>query len=137
MHGEKGVDFLLGVAAELAKSDIRISFWGGKAQKIPYFEEKTRELGIADMVEFVPFQPPEVLHAAIAEQASLGVVMLRDTYYNRYLTCPVKALDYLSHGLPAIGSDLPTGNSKTEGLRSAALQGSDRLDRLPDALVIC
>jgi glycosyltransferase involved in cell wall biosynthesis len=108
MHGEKGVDFLLEVASELAKSSIRISFWGGKAKKIPSYQKKARELGVDDMVEFVSFQPPEVLHAAIREQASLGVVMLRDTYYNRYLTCPVKALDYLSHGIPAIGSDLPS-----------------------------
>jgi glycosyltransferase involved in cell wall biosynthesis len=32
--------------------------------------------------------------------------MLADTYYNRYLTCPVKALDYLTHGIPALGTDL-------------------------------
>jgi glycosyltransferase involved in cell wall biosynthesis len=48
------------------------------------------------------------MHRALADKASLGVVMLQDTYYNRYLTCPVKALDYLSHGIPTIGSDLPS-----------------------------
>jgi glycosyltransferase involved in cell wall biosynthesis len=42
----------------------------------------------------------------MAARASLGVVMLADTYYNRYLTCPVKALDYLSHGVPALGTDI-------------------------------
>jgi glycosyltransferase involved in cell wall biosynthesis len=108
MHGEKGVDFLMQVAAKLAEIDVKISFWGGKANAISVFEKKAQALGIADMVEFVPFQPPEVLQSAIAEQASLGIVMLRDTYYNRYLTCPVKALDYLSHGIPAIGSDIPS-----------------------------
>jgi glycosyltransferase involved in cell wall biosynthesis len=34
--------------------------------------------------------------------------MLADTYYNRYLTCPVKALDYLTHGIPALGTDIPS-----------------------------
>ncbi len=108
LHGSKGVEFLMQVAVRLAKHNVRIAFWGGKKKNIPLFEQKARDLGVADMVEFVPFQPPNVLQKAIAEQASLGIVMLQDTYYNRYLTCPVKALDYLSHGIPAIGSDLPS-----------------------------
>ncbi len=33
---------------------------------------------------------------------------MQDGFYNRYLTCPVKVLDYLSHALPIIGSDLPS-----------------------------
>lgn len=115
MHGEKGVDFLMQVAARLAKIQVKISFWGGKAKNIPAFEKKARDLGIGDMVEFVPFQPPDVLQAAIGEQASLGIVMLQDTYYNRYLTCPVKALDYLSHGVPAIGSDIPSVHEVLRG----------------------
>jgi glycosyltransferase involved in cell wall biosynthesis len=83
-------------------------FWGGKDKDVPFFEDKARRRGVDKAVEFVPFQPPQALHRALAEKASLGVVMLQDTYYNRYLTCPVKALDYLSHGIPAIGSDLPS-----------------------------
>ncbi|WP_373032990.1 glycosyltransferase family 4 protein, partial [Sulfurovum sp.] len=108
MHGEKGVDFLMQVATRLADLDVKISFWGGKSKKNHIFEKRAQDLGITNMVEFVSFQPPDVLQKAIAEQASIGVVMLQDTYYNRYLTCPVKALDYLSHGIPAIGSDIPS-----------------------------
>ncbi|GBC61633.1 hypothetical protein DENIS_2595 [Desulfonema ishimotonii] len=108
MHGEKGIDFLLRTAARLSASGIRTLFWGGKAEKIPFFREKARRFGADGFTEFVPFQPPVRMHRALAEQASLGVVMLQDTFYNRYLTCPVKALDYLSHGIPAIGSDIPS-----------------------------
>jgi glycosyltransferase involved in cell wall biosynthesis len=59
-------------------------------------------------VEFEPFRPPHALHEALATQASVGLVTLEDTFYNRNLTCPVKALDYLAHGLPVIGTDLPS-----------------------------
>ena len=65
-------------------------------------------MGIADHVAFIPFQAPVEMHRAMARKASLGVVMLKNTYYNRYLTCPVKALDYLSCGIPAVGSDIPS-----------------------------
>jgi glycosyltransferase involved in cell wall biosynthesis len=108
MHTDKGVDLLLGAAGRLAKADVRFLFWGGKASRIPKLEEKAKACGAAGSVRFVPFQPPEAMHQAMAEKASLGGVMLEDTFYNRYLTCPVKALDYLSHGIPAVGSDLPS-----------------------------
>lgn len=108
MHGDKGVDFLLRAAQFLSQQEVHLLFWGGKAKKIPSFEKRAKGLGVSSHVSFVPFQPPEEMHRAIARKASLGVVMLRDTFYNRYLTCPVKALDYLSHGIPAIGSDLPS-----------------------------
>ncbi|MGH8639685.1 MAG: hypothetical protein ACREUZ_21350, partial [Burkholderiales bacterium] len=55
-----------------------------------------------------PFLPPRELHARLAGTVSIGLVPLHDTYYNRYLTCPVKALDFMSHGLPVIGTDLPS-----------------------------
>jgi len=108
MHGEKGIDFLLHAAKRLSRRDVRLLFWGGKAKKIPALEKRARDLSISSHVSFVPFQPPAKMHRAMAREASLGVVMLKDTYYNRYLTCPIKALDYLSHGIPAIGSDLPS-----------------------------
>ncbi len=108
MHGEKGVDFLLRTAAHLAPQGIRMLFLGGKEKEIFEFRKKVRKQGIENAVEFIPFLPPEQMHRIIAEKAGAGVVMLKDNYYNRYLTCPVKALDYLSHGLPVIGSDLPS-----------------------------
>jgi glycosyltransferase involved in cell wall biosynthesis len=53
---------------------------------------------------------PRKLHRYLADEVSVGVVPLRDTFYNRYLTCPVKALDFLSHHLPIIATDLPSTN---------------------------
>ena len=108
MKREKGIDFLLQASAKLAASGIKILCWGGKNKVILQYEEEARELGVEESVEFTPFQPPQEMNRALAEQASLGVVMLADNYYNRYLTCPAKALDYLSHGIPVVGSDLPS-----------------------------
>ena len=133
MHGDKGVDFLLGAMQKLAKSGVRLIFWGGKPEKIPALAMRAADLGIASHVSFTPFRPPREMHRALGTEASLGVVMLRDTFYNRYLTCPVKALDYLSHGIPAIGSDLP---SVREVLQDAGIYvPSDRADVFADAVL--
>jgi glycosyltransferase involved in cell wall biosynthesis len=108
MHGPKGVSFLQQAAFELAAHGVRTEFWGGYENEPRQILQAAAEKGLSEWIHAVPFQPPSVMHAALAERASLGVVMLADTYYNRYLTCPVKALDYLSHGIPALGTDIPS-----------------------------
>jgi len=133
MHGEKGVDFLLSSARVLSKKKIRTLFLGGKDRQIPGFQNRAAELGVADHVQFVPFQPPEAMHRVMAREASLGVVMLKDTYYNRYLTCPVKALDYLSHGIPAIGSDIPSVHEVLED--AGTYIAADDMDGFIDAVL--
>lgn len=108
MHGMKGVAFLRKAALALAQAGIRTEFWGGGEKDARPIVEAARQAGLQDWISAVPFQPPAKMHEALAERASLGVVMLADTFYNRHLTCPVKALDYLSHGIPALGTDIPS-----------------------------
>ncbi|TDU66605.1 glycosyltransferase involved in cell wall biosynthesis [Prosthecobacter fusiformis] len=108
MHGTKGVAFLSKSAIALAQSGIRTEFWGGGEKDARRITDTARQAGLQEWISAVSFQPPTKMHEALAERASLGVVMLADTFYNRHLTCPVKALDYLSHGVPALGTDIPS-----------------------------
>jgi glycosyltransferase involved in cell wall biosynthesis len=108
MHGSKGVSFLRKASLALAQAQVRTEFWGGGEKDAQPILKAAREAGLQEWIKAVPFQPPKMMHEALAERGSLGVVMLADTYYNRHLTCPVKALDYLSHGIPALGTDIPS-----------------------------
>lgn len=108
MHGPKGVNFLTEAAMILAGHGIRVEFWGGYEKDASRVNRVAEQNGLQNWIQAVPFQPPAKLHEAMAERASLGMVMLADTYYNRHLTCPVKALDYLSHGIPALGTPIPS-----------------------------
>jgi glycosyltransferase involved in cell wall biosynthesis len=106
MHGPKGISFLQTAAFKLAMHGVRTEFWGGYEKDALKMQAAAAQKGLSEWIHALPFQPPAVMHEALAERASLGVVMLADTYYNRYLTCPVKALDYLTHGIPALGTDI-------------------------------
>ncbi len=108
MHGPKGVSFLEKAAITLAGRGVRTEFWGGYERDAERIRQKAMAKGLSEWIGAVPFQSPAALQAALAQRASLGVVMLADTYYNRHLTCPVKILDYLSHGIPSLGTDLPS-----------------------------
>ena len=108
LTSEKGTKVLFQALPQLAQNNVRISFFGGWPDQIATARARLQKRGLDKWVDFVEFRPPAEFHRALQTTGSIGVAMLQDSFYNRYLTCPVKALDYLSHGLPVIGSDLPS-----------------------------
>ena len=106
---KKGLNLILEMAPQLVVNRVRLALWGGAAPEIAALRARLRAAGVDDeWVKIVGFQPPRTLHAALEAEASLGLVLLTETFYNRNLTCPAKALDYLAHGLPVVASDLPS-----------------------------
>jgi len=51
----------------------------------------------------------------------LGLLPLKDTYFNRYLTVPLKMFDYLAFGLPIVSSNYPTVHEYIENDKSGLL----------------
>ena len=107
LHTAKGVKTLI-EAVSPATGDLRASFWGGTDEQVAKYGARIKAKGLGDRLEFSAFRPPDELQRALATEASVGVVALHDSFYNANLTCPAKALDYLSHGLPVVASDLPS-----------------------------
>ena len=112
----KGIPGMLSVAGDLASHGIRLALFGGSQVEA---DKLCGDAGLsASAVSCTPFLPPAQMFRALAETASIGIVALEDTFYNRHLTCPVKALDFLALGMPVVASDLP---STREVLGDAAL----------------
>jgi glycosyltransferase involved in cell wall biosynthesis len=105
LHGQKGLSLLLGAAPMLAERDIELCIFGGHERQVSALRE---QFGAPKNVRLSPFLPPRKLRQTLAAEMSLGILPLQDNFYNRYLTCPAKALDYLSEGLPSVASDLPS-----------------------------
>ncbi len=110
LHASKGVHGILKMVQALADAGVKLSLFGGYPDQIESLRGRLREIDARseDMVSFHPFRPPVKLHRDLGRELSLMLVPLKDTHYNRFLTCPVKALDALSHGIPTVASDLPT-----------------------------
>jgi glycosyltransferase involved in cell wall biosynthesis len=45
----------------------------------------------------------------LLKETILGIVPMKDNFFNRFLTSPLKLFDFYSYGIPVICSDLPTG----------------------------
>jgi glycosyltransferase involved in cell wall biosynthesis len=109
LSAKKGIDLILQIAPRLAREQVRVAMWGGSEPDISQCRERLRADGVEDrLAQIIGFLSPKAFRAALETEASVGIVALNDNYYNRYLTCPAKALDYLSHGLPVVASDLPS-----------------------------
>lgn len=114
LHRSKGIHDLLDQAAFFLEHNLKLHFVGGTPKQIEKLKKNLRsqqgqQCSREDSpIQFFPFMTPMQLHQHLENYASLGIVPLQDSYYNRKLTCPVKALDSLTHHLPVIVSDLPT-----------------------------
>ncbi|MDP8254518.1 MAG: glycosyltransferase family 4 protein [Candidatus Alcyoniella australis] len=104
LHPHKGLGTML--EALIHAPQLRLLVIGGPAL-LEHWRSQAAKLGVAQRVEFTGNLP----HSQVATQlarARIGVAPLRDCFYNRHLTSPMKVLEYFSAGLPVVGSDLPT-----------------------------
>lgn len=108
LHDYKGLELIFALAARLQGHGVEIACYGGGPAQVERLRARALDAGLSQGLRFHPFMSPRALHHTLGTEASLGLVPLQDTYYSRYLTCPVKALDSLAHGLPVLGSDLPS-----------------------------
>lgn len=107
LHGYKGIDALVEFGRQLAQAGVKVDLFGGSPGEVESYRQQCHERGVTGL-NWHSFLPPAQVFPALAEVASVGIVALEDTYYNRNLTCPVKALDFLALGMPVVASDLPS-----------------------------
>jgi glycosyltransferase involved in cell wall biosynthesis len=69
--------------------------------------ELARREGVADRVELVPAISPERLVDAIRE-ASVGLALIQPVCLSYRMSLPNKLFEYVTAGLPVLGSDLPS-----------------------------
>lgn len=107
LHESKGSSLIVELAKRLHRNAVSLTCYGGSPAQVETFNARAASAGLERTMRFVPFLSPCKLHETLSSTASIGLVPLSDTFYNRYLTCPVKALDSLAHGLPVVATDLP------------------------------
>jgi glycosyltransferase involved in cell wall biosynthesis len=108
LHDYKGLHLIFRLAEYLKNKEIEIVCYGGHDKQVSQLIQQAESQGVGDTLKFVSFISPAKLNDVLCNEISLGLVPLQDTYYSRYLTCPVKALEFMASGLPIVGSDMPS-----------------------------
>ncbi|MBN2280433.1 MAG: glycosyltransferase [Candidatus Marinimicrobia bacterium] len=107
LQKDKGVDILLHSFAEIEHKAAKLVLLGGRhEQEIEPIRELAKKLKITDRIEITGWLSFDDVQKRL-KHATVGVIPLKDTFYNRYLTAPSKLFDYIAHGIPVIASDLP------------------------------
>ena len=103
----KSTDVLLLALKQLA--GIRLTIVGGPTeQELRPYREMAKDLGLADRVEFLPWEEQSALFQRI-RQAKIAVHPLagRGSREWRLFTCPLKVLECMALGTPVVATDLP------------------------------
>ncbi len=107
LHSYKGLEQIFALATEFTAHHIALHCFGGGKAQVRRLNERAADAGLADTLQFTEFMSPRALEHILLHEISIGIAPLQDTFYNRYLTCPVKILDFIGCGLPVVASDLP------------------------------
>lgn len=85
---------------------VRLVMAGGRgAADLDAMRERARRCGVADRVDVLPWQSSRELES-LMQRIDVGLAPLAITGRNR-IGSPLKVLEYLSAGIPVVGSDLP------------------------------
>jgi glycosyltransferase involved in cell wall biosynthesis len=103
----KGITTLL-KALQLTGSGYPLLLVGGKNEReISELREEIQKHYDLSKVAITGWINKSTLKSYL-DKTAVGIIPLRDTFFNRYLTSPLKLFDFYSHGIPVIASDLPT-----------------------------
>ncbi len=104
---DKGVEDVLEIWRGWQNAPRLLLLGGRTASEVESMKKRAREAAAERDVEVVPWQKPSDVPQWLA-RAHVGILPLRDTFFNRYLTFPLKLMDYVAAGLPVVARRLPT-----------------------------
>lgn len=100
------IDLMLTAVGMIPVPGVRLIMAGGRGPAdIEAMRARAARAGVADRVEVLPWQSSLELDA-LKRRLDVGLAPLAITGRNR-IGSPLKVLEYLSAGIPVVGSDLP------------------------------
>lgn len=104
----KGVKEILKAFKLVKTKDLKLLLVGGRNEEIiKEYTSLAEELGISDRFKITGWVSRKKLEDYL-RKIKIGIVPAQDTFYNRYITSPMKIFNYFSYGIPIVGSALPT-----------------------------
>ncbi|MBN2200902.1 glycosyltransferase [bacterium] len=107
LDSHKGVDLMLRAAARSRTRPPVLIIGGKTTAEVQIFKKHAAEIAAGINVDVTGWLDRSALESRLSG-AALGALPLRDTFFNRHLTSPLKLFDYFGHGIPVLASDLPT-----------------------------
>lgn len=130
LHPHKGLEMLFDAA--ISKPELRLLILGG-GQWLSHWKNEVHKKGLSDRVTFKGHVPKAQVPECLA-QARIGVLPMLDCFYNRFLTSPLKIMEYYSAGLPVVTVNAPVTSEIVDHERTGLLVPFDDPDALANAM---
>ncbi len=112
---------------------VKLLLIGGRAQELPIIEQKVSESGISHQTHITGWVSKPEMNDYL-DTATVGVVPMKDNFFNRSLTAPMKIFDYLAKGVPVISTDLPSSSEFLDQEVNALFYPAGDVESLSEAL---
>ncbi len=107
LQEKKGIDILLEAFKNLNDPSLKLVLIGGRHEnEINPVRNLVHEAGMEKQITVAGWMPYKDVLIKLKE-VRVGILPLKDTFYNHFLTAPNKLFDYIGMGIPVIASDLP------------------------------
>lgn len=103
----RGIDHILEMAGHLPSNYHTFIFGGRRSDEMEKLHDELKDREVEHKVTITGWLNQTELQKRLGKM-HLGLLPLRDNFFNRYLTAPSKLFDYLSHSLPTVASPLPS-----------------------------
>ena len=133
MSEKRDIPLLLEAFRKAGLSGYKLVLVGGKKAEIPGLKKLIQEMKLNGKVDITGWIPYKELEKMLPEFA-LGIVPMKDIFYNRYLTAPMKVFDYMSHGIPVLSADMPSVREFVEEEKHGMFYRSGDVEDLSEKL---
>jgi glycosyltransferase involved in cell wall biosynthesis len=107
LEHHKGVDGLIKAASESVAKPPLLIIGGKNDGEVKRVIKIASQFGYLDRLQITGWTDKKSMEIYVS-QIRVGCIPLKDTFFNRYITSPLKLFDYFGHGIPIISVDLPT-----------------------------
>ena len=110
LNARLGLDWLIKLAGMIPK-DYELVIIGGKSkEEINDFKSNFTNNSLPENVRITGWIQKKYLKKILSE-TKIGLLPLKDIFFNKYLIAPLKLLDCISFGIPVVSSDFPSVKS--------------------------
>lgn len=107
LDAHKGIDQLLRLA-EILEQKYTIEILGGRTEtEVATWRKRISKKGLEEKIFVSGWLTKAELHARLAA-VQWGLLPLHNTFFNAYVTSPLKLFDFYAHGIPVLAADVPS-----------------------------
>ncbi|MCP4458997.1 MAG: glycosyltransferase family 4 protein [Cytophagales bacterium] len=133
LNARLGSEWLIKLAG-LIPNNYELVIIGGKTvEEIDNFKDNFVNSALPENVKITGWIDKKEIENILVE-TKVGLLPLTETFFNKYLTVPLKLLDYISYGIPVISSDHPSVRSIIDSKSCCFINWND-LDKVIEQIV--